>query len=122
MWVVGADASTLAAVDRDADKVSLRELPRCCARCGRIRGLGFVPLVRTEAKDLGHVAVWTCPGVFEDDIRERHSAKVTAGARVRHPWRGGIFGLSGEWVRRHHVRQRVGRWTPRVVNEVGPVL
>jgi hypothetical protein len=57
MWVAGADAAALGTVDRDADKVSLRQLSLFRARCGRVRGLCFVPCGRTGAKHLGHVAV-----------------------------------------------------------------
>src|SRR5712691_2142801 len=122
MCVAITNATALAAVDRHADKVSLGELSRCRAGWGRVRDLGFEPLGRAGAKDLGHVTVWTCASVFEDDVRERHGTKVTASARVWHPRRRGIHEHAADRVGTYHVRQRVGRRGPYVVNEVGPIL
>src|SRR5262249_27318974 len=107
MRVAGANAATLSAVDRDADKVGLGECCLCkvslrwrflslSIRCGRLTplrmgGVGTGCRRRGSSENLGYITVWTCTGVFEDDVCERNGAKVTTGAGVCHPRRRGIF-------------------------------
>ena len=100
-----------------------------CASCraavpagAAFEACGFEPLGRTGAKDLGHVAVWTCAGVLEDDVRERDGAEVTAGARVGHPRRGCVLGhaATGSAVTMFGSGSAGG--IAGVVDEIGPVL